>query len=361
VASVAPVLPVVIDHFGISKQQVSWLITVFTLPGVILTPTLGIMADRWGRKRILVPSLFLFAIAGTACAFTHTFHQLLILRFVQGIGAASLGSLNVTIIGDLYSGHSRAAALGYNGSILSLGTASYPIVGGALATIGWNYPFALPILAVPVGLIILFTLNNPEPRSEDNFFRYLKDTAKSLKNRNVIGIFITSILIFVVLYGANLTYFPLLLGKTYGASSLVTGVIISFSSITTAIASAQVGRLSRHFTEKNLLLAAFLLYFISMFIVPFIHVLWAFVFPTMLFGAAMGIGLPSIQKMLTDLAPIEQRAAFMSLNGMVLRLGQTLGPPVMTVVFTLAGMGGVFFFSSFISLMMIVVLYGLYR
>lgn len=156
VASIAPVLPVVIEQFAISKQQVSWLITVFTFPGVFLTPFMGILADRWGRKRILVPSLFIFSLAGTACAFADSFQYLVILRFFQGVGAAAIGSLNITIIGDLYSGNRRASALGYNGSVLSIGTAGYPILGGALATWGWNYPFFLPVLAIPIGLMILF-------------------------------------------------------------------------------------------------------------------------------------------------------------------------------------------------------------
>lgn len=361
VASIAPVLPVVIEQFAISKQQVSWLITVFTFPGVFLTPFMGILADRWGRKRILVPSLFIFSLAGTACAFADSFQYLVILRFFQGVGAAAIGSLNITIIGDLYSGNRRASALGYNGSVLSIGTAGYPILGGALATWGWNYPFFLPVLAIPIGLMILFFLKNPEPRSEDKLLRYLKETAKSLKRRNVVAVFIASVLIFIILYGANLTYFPILLGHTFGASSLVTGLILSSVSITTAIASSQMGRLSRHISQKKILLLACLLFFSAMMIIPFIPSLWGFILPTMIFGAAMGIGMPSIQTLLAGLAPLEQRAAFMSMNGMVLRLGQTLGPPVMTAVFAVAGMDGVFFTGAFLALVMVGALYGLFR
>lgn len=84
------------------------------------------LADRYGRKKILVPSLMLFGIAGGACMFTRDYHILLICRFFQGTGAASLGALNVTVIGDLYSGKERTTAMGYNASVLSIGTATYP-------------------------------------------------------------------------------------------------------------------------------------------------------------------------------------------------------------------------------------------
>ena len=141
VSSITPAFPSIMQEFNITPGQVGLLITFFTLPGVFLAPVLGVLADRLGRKRILVPSLFLFALAGAACAFTRDFNLLLVLRIFQGIGGASLGSINTTLIGDLYSGPRRAEAMGLNASVLSIGTGSYPAIGGALAVFGWNYPF----------------------------------------------------------------------------------------------------------------------------------------------------------------------------------------------------------------------------
>ena len=97
----------------------------------------------YGRRKVLVPSLFLFGIASVACALATDFGLLLVLQTLQGVGAAALGAINVTMIGDLYSGQRRTEALGYNSSVLSVGTASYPAIGGALALLGWRYPFAL--------------------------------------------------------------------------------------------------------------------------------------------------------------------------------------------------------------------------
>ena len=133
VASIAPAFPQIIRYFHISEKQVGWLIAAFTLPGIFLTPVMGVLADRLGRKNILVPSLFLFALAGFTCMFIRDFEWLIAVRFLQGIGAASLGSLNITLIGDLYSGQQRVRAMGYNASVLSIGTASYPAIGGLLA------------------------------------------------------------------------------------------------------------------------------------------------------------------------------------------------------------------------------------
>jgi len=150
VSSISPAFPEIQEAFGISKPAVGLLIVVFTLPGVLFTPVLGVLADRFGRKKILVPSLLLFGIAGTACFFARDFNLLLTLRFLQGIGAASLGSLNVTIIGDLYSKRQLATAMGYNASVLNIAVPLYLIIGGAMASLAWYYPFALSIIAVPL-------------------------------------------------------------------------------------------------------------------------------------------------------------------------------------------------------------------
>jgi MFS transporter, ACDE family, multidrug resistance protein len=97
VSSITPTFPVIIEEFNISPQLIGMLITVFTLPGIVITPLLGILAVRFGRKRILIPSMLLFGMAGAACALARDYNLLLFLRFLQGIGAASRGSLNVDL------------------------------------------------------------------------------------------------------------------------------------------------------------------------------------------------------------------------------------------------------------------------
>jgi ACDE family multidrug resistance protein len=126
VSSVTPAFPRIRDALGVTSTEVGLLITIFTLPGIFLTPVLGVLSDRHGRKKILTPALLLFGVAGGACVFARNFELLVLLRFLQGMGAAALGTLNVTIIGDIYSGRERSAAMGYNSSVLSIGTASYP-------------------------------------------------------------------------------------------------------------------------------------------------------------------------------------------------------------------------------------------
>ena len=357
VASITPAFPSIAEHFDINYKKIGLLITIFTLPGIFLTPVLGILADRFGRKTILVPALFLFAIAGVPCSMVESFNTLVILRFVQGIGAASLGSLNVTLIGDIFPDKQRATAMGFNASVLSIGTALYPFVGGAIATIAWNFPFYFPLTAIPAGFMVLFVLDNPKIRSNEKFKEYLKKTLKSISRRSVLSLFALNIMTFIILYGSYLTYFPFVMKDYFSSGPFIIGVIMSASSLTTAVTSSLLGKLTKHFRQKDLLKVSYVLYIISLALIPFLHREALMLIPALLFGMAQGINIPNIQTLLVSLAPMKYRAAFMSLNGMVLRLGQTLGPLVAGFFFAVGGVTFAFYGGVIVAGLMILIVF----
>lgn len=361
VSSITPAFPSIVRELNVSAQAVGSLITAFTLPGVLLTAFLGLLADQFGRKRILLPALLIFALTGAACALARDFRILLVLRFFQGIGAAGLGAINITIIGDLYAGPERTSAMGCNSSVLSVGTASYPAIGGALATFGWFYPFLLPLAAIPVALAVFFSLENPEPTRPPHFRRYLSQVWKVMASRRVFALFVVGVLTFIILYGAFMAYFPLLLGDTFSVSSFTVGLVMSVSSLATAVASSQAGRLALSFSERSLMGAACILYGLALVSIPLMPSLWLMAIPVSVFGIAQGINMPSLMTLLAGECDMEQRGALMSVNGMVLRLGQTLGPVVMGSIYAGLGFGGVYLAAAGFALVMLVVVLAVMR
>jgi ACDE family multidrug resistance protein len=355
-SSITPAFPTIVRELGVSSGQVGLLITVFTLPGIVMTPLLGVLSDRYGRKKILVPALLLFGIAGGACAFARDFNVLLALRFFQGMGAAALGTLNVTVIGDIYDGRERSSALGYNSSVLSAGTASYPAIGGLLATFGWFYPFALPLAAIPIAIVVLFSLHNPEPRNDDRLRDYFGSVWENLHDREVFGLIGASLLTFIVLFGPQISYLPILMNARFDAPSYVIGAVLSSASVTTALTSTQLGRLTRRFSEKGLLKVAFVLYAIALIVVAFTPSLPLLVLPAVLFGVAQGINLPNVFSLLNAHAPTENRGAFMATNGMSLRAGQTIGPLFMASAAGTLGLTGAYLTAAGLAFLLVLAL-----
>lgn len=342
VSSIIPALPDIMEGLAMTPVDIGLVISAFTLPGVIFSPLVGVLADRLGRKVIVVPSLFIFGVFGFGCFFATTMEQLLVLRFIQGMGAAPLGVLYGIIIGDLYDGKERGRAMGYNASVLSMGTAAFPALGGFLALLGWNYPFVLPLLAIPLGLAITLFMEVPEPQQSGSLKDYLRSALSLMKARQALALFATTFLTFVVLYGPIVTYLPILLDSEYNASPAVIGMVFLVSSGFTALASFLLGKLSDHFAHKTMLMASGALYGVAMLLMPHAPGIWHVIPPVICFGLAMGLGYPLVMTLLTAIAPMEQRGAFMAANGFLLRLAQTAAPLIMGGVYAWFGMHAVF-------------------
>src|SRR5205085_1519140 len=104
-----------------------------SLPGVVVAPIIGLGADRFGRRAVVLPCLVVFGLGGMAAMLAGSFPVLLAARLLQGFGAAGLVNLAVVMIGDRYDDPAeRAAAIGRNGAVLTVGLAVLPALGGAL-------------------------------------------------------------------------------------------------------------------------------------------------------------------------------------------------------------------------------------
>jgi MFS family permease len=132
-------------------------------------------------------------------------------------------------------------------------------------------------------------------------------------------------------------------------------MFITLSSITTAIVATQVGKLTWKFGSLFLLKTAFFLYLIANLLIPNIENMYILLIPILLFGSAQALNIPSLQTTLAKLSPENQRGAFMSLNGMVIRLGQTLGPIIIGIGYSISGLRGTYYLGALMALLGLVV------
>lgn len=325
IVAVTPALPYIAKDLLVQPDKIGLVVSLFALPGIIFTPVYGVLSDKYGRKNILVPSLIIFGIFGTLGFFINDFYWLLVFRFISGIGAASLGALNVVLIGDLFKDERRQKIVGYNNSALNFGTTIVPIIGGALAKIHWNYVFLLPSLAVLLALWMIFKFEEPiKPKTEK--VNYFKGFIESIKNYKLTIIFVVNILTYIILFGSLWTYIPFLIEKKFLSSSLINGLVLSGMSLMASISSIFFGKISNKFGHKNIFIFAFTLKAAALLSVIFVSE-WYYLFGSMaLFGIGFGLNLPNIQTLVIKLSPENHRGVLVSLNRTLSLLGQFLGP-----------------------------------
>lgn len=361
VIGIHPAMPDIAKALNIPNEQVGLIVTSFLIPSTIGSLMFGALADRFGRKQILVPSLLLFGVGGILCALTNNFRSLLEWRFLAGIGAASLEPLELTLLSDLYSGPMLTSAMGFNAAMIGIAATIYPVIGGALGGLNWRYPFLLSLIAFPMALLVVTKLKLPKLPSKQNNAQniplnvYLKNIWINVKNPQVFGLLFALFCMFIIELGTFYTYVPILAGTTLKASVAEIGIILCCESIAFSLAASQLGLLARHFSEKSLIIVGFLVFVVSLLIVPTIHNSWFLILPCVLFGASQALAFPTLQAMLAGVAPEGYRAGFMALNVTIQSLGRALGPLFAGFAYSVWGMGGVFYASAALSIIAIVV------
>lgn len=367
VSSVAPVFPEVARDLGVDAARVGWLVTSFSLPAVFLSPLLGLLADVAGQRRVLVPGLVLFAAAGTACAFTRDFQQLLVLRGLQGVGAAPIQALSIALIGDLYSGAERATAVGLNGMVVSMGAIVYPILGGAIATAGIYYPFALAALALPVAVLVLRRTGlaadrpaGPRGRVREQMRDQIRGVLRCASSPGALGLFAAGLLTMALFFGVHVTYLPVLLGTRFSTSPAAIGVIMSVTHVMFALVASQFGKIGSRAATLPVIAAAFAGYGVAIVLLGVMPSAWLLVVPAAVFGLVHGINIPAQQMGLISLAPSRFRAGFLSLNTTVIRTGQTVGPLLVGLFYLAGGFGSAFGASALLAFTAAAVTLGLH-
>ena len=220
----------------------------------------------------------------------------------------------------------------------------------------WRFVFILPSLAIPVALMVWFSMQKVPVMKTASFRSYFRNVWKTINRKTVWGLFFTNILVFVILYGSYLTFFPILLRNEYQASALVIGIAMSSMSLTTALFSSQMGKLNRRFRKKQLMSAGIVSYFISLMILS-APPSWALLIPAIIiFGLAHGLMIPTMQTALVSMASVNERAAFMSINSMVLRTGQSLGPVFIGFFYFRDNLSGVFLAGAGCAVIMFIII-----
>jgi ACDE family multidrug resistance protein len=353
---ISPALPSIQQAFNIETSSIGLLMTAFSFPGIISIPIAGILSDRYGRRKIVVPLLLLYGIAGTLCFFAPSYEILVSLRFLSGIGAGAIATLTLTLIGDLFQGRERTEALGYRIAFGQASTGIFPIFGGLLAVISWRYPFLLFILAIPVGFLALAILGDETARNKSTIREYLSEVTRGLLNARTASLLTVAPTLMIINQGIIMTFLPVYLGYTFGVSAAIIGLVISVRVIAGVIGASSMGVLTDHMREEWLLIWSLAVLALGVSLVPFVTSVWLMIGPVLLIGAASGIGFPAFQSLLVGEAPKQLMAGIMSANGVTNRIGQALGPIIASALYGVGGFNAVFFGGALFLMIMIIFL-----
>ncbi|MFJ3968399.1 MFS transporter [Streptomyces parvus] len=150
---VTTALPSIRESLGGGLEDLEWTVNAYTLTFAVLLMLGAALGDRYGRRRLFMVGLAVFTAASAAAALSPGIEELIAFRAVQGVGAAIMMPLTLTLIGHAVPPERRGAALGVFGAVTGVAVAGGPLIGGALTEhISWEWIFWLN---VPIGLVLL--------------------------------------------------------------------------------------------------------------------------------------------------------------------------------------------------------------
>jgi MFS family permease len=326
-ALVAPALPDIARALSVDDTGIGLVVAAASLPGVVVAPVIGVAADRFGRRIVVVPCLVLFGLGGLAAMVAPSFGVLIAARLLQGLGAAGLVNLAIVMIGDRHEGAvERAAAIGRNGAVLTAGLAVLPVIGGGLVALaGWRAVFAPMALTLGVAIAAARVLPRGRPADVVRLPDQMRAAAASLADRRVVAMLVLGFWAFVLVFGLVLTVLPIDLDQRFGAGPALRGVILGLPALASVVVALAMGRLSSRFGTWDLVMAGF-----AVFALAFLGVAAAgsvaLVGVTMVvYGVGETLVIVPLQAYAAGLAPA-RRGVMVAVWVSAVRAGQASGP-----------------------------------
>ena len=163
---VAVSLPSISQSLKANFAGIEWVVTAYTLSFASLLLPAGALADRFGRKRVLLIGLGIFTAASFFCGAAPNLATLITARAFQGVGAAMQLSAALATLSSFFKGDERARAFAFWGSVVGAGMAMGPIVGGLITqSFGWQWAFYinLPIGVLTLVLVAIIVTDSRDP------------------------------------------------------------------------------------------------------------------------------------------------------------------------------------------------------
>lgn len=341
-ATVSPALPAITAHFAGAAGAELLSRLVLTLPALFIalcSPLGGMIADRIGRRPLLVWSTALYAVTGSAGLFVDSLVALLVSRALLGVAVGGLMTASTTLIGDYFSDSRRNRVLGLQAACMAFGGVVFLVAAGFLADVHWRMPFliyGLPILLLPLILVVI--------REPDGIRRY--GTPGEIEEPAPWGLI--SGLYFLALMGMGLFYLlpvqlPYYLGELGYTKAVWTGLALGLNTITAAMVSLGFRHLRSRFQAPSLLLFTFLCISAGMLMLYLAQGALLLSLGLILTGLGLGVMMPNLSQWLLTIAPRAVRGRVISGLTTSIFLGQFLSPllsqPIIQALGLRAGFG----------------------
>jgi DHA1 family tetracycline resistance protein-like MFS transporter len=339
---IIPVIPKLIQeliHGDVSEAAKigGWIAFSYAITQFIFSPIVGNLSDKFGRRPIILLSLFAFGLDYILLALAPTITWLFIGRIIAGISGASITTASA-YIADVSTPENRAKNFGMIGAAFGLGFIIGPVVGGLLGQYGSRVPFyAAAVLCLLNFLYGYFIL--PESLSKDNRREFNLKRANPIgaflnlrKYPQLIGLVLSIFLLYVASHAvhSNWSYFTMyqfnwdekMVGLSLGAVGLLVGIV----------QGGLIRWINPRLGNEKSIYVGMALYSIGMFLFAAATESWM-MFVFLIPYCLGGIAGPAMQAVISSQVPANEQGEIQGTLSSLMSASSIVGPPLMSMVF----------------------------
>lgn len=340
---IVPILPKLVEqlqggNIRAAAHAVGWLGALYALMQFIFSPVLGSLSDRFGRRPVILASLFGSGLDYLLLAWAPTIGWLYLARIISGVTAANFSAASA-YIADVTPPEKRAAGFGMIGAAFGLGFIAGPAVGGLLGGYGLRVPFL-----VAAGITLLNWLYGafvlPESLAPENRRPFRWSSAHPIKALSALRrwplVFGLSGSHFLMMVAGNIyqCLWVLYTANRYGWNSRQVGASLALVGVMAAIVQGGLaGRILRVIGERRGVYVGLLAMAVAMTCYGAAPHGWMLYF-IILIGSLAGIGSPATQSIISQAVPADEQGAVQGAMNSITSVSGIVAPILWTTMFS---------------------------
>jgi MFS family permease len=319
-------IPLYADQLGATHGQIGLLFSTFTITAALLSLPAGVLADRFGRRNMVVISLLCLAVSQLIAGLTHDIGVLFATQLLGGIGGGAAQTALMAALADLVPIQRMGRSMGWLTLAMQSGFLGGPAVAGIL--LRWlTYPEDLLVTTIPVGIALVLSIwVSGVGGAKGVKLEIVKPLRALSAQRGFLGLVI-ALLAATVLWGTYNAYIPIFGKRGLGLSGTEVGYLLAIQAVINGATRVPAGRLLDRISRKGLVVAPTTAGFAAgLLALPHLRGFWV---PTLLLlvtvpmiaTAFIAIGIVFVQ-----MATADSRGTAMGVYSTILFLGLGAGP-----------------------------------
>lgn len=334
---VSPILPIYSRSFGVSYAVASMAISANALGRLLADIPVGIAADKWGRRNMMLIGTTIITFMALANANAPNFSWFLFFRFLQGVGSSMWMTSRQTLLADILKPEERGRVMGYFQAFMLIGSSAGPTIGGWLATVyGLTSPFyfyaATGVITTVLTFFLIFEPKGIIHKDTGGHLFSFSEATRLLRNTTYAMACLATFSVFFQRSGIRTNMIPLYGINEIGLDEIAVGTIISYSTITNLLITVPMGYAIDLLGRKPVIIFNIIIMAIADVAFVFAGDYWGMAIAAAFLGiASAGAGQAPLA-LATDASYNEKRGLAMGVYRLIGDIGSMLGPIILSSI-----------------------------